>query len=76
MVHVTTTQQNHTCISAVPTMSDSEAFQWLSDVLRTHGAQPDMTALKAAFQKGPEAAAWVQRHLTADTLLSRDELDQ
>ncbi|KAL8383324.1 hypothetical protein RB595_006866 [Gaeumannomyces hyphopodioides] len=57
-------------------MADSQALQRLSDVLWAHGAQPDPAALKAEFQQSPEAAAWVQRHLTADTLLSRDELDQ
>ncbi|EJT68100.1 hypothetical protein GGTG_14321 [Gaeumannomyces tritici R3-111a-1] len=57
-------------------MAESQALQRLSDVLWAHGAQPDSAALKEAFQQGPEAAAWVQHHLTADTLLSRDELDQ
>ncbi|KAL8348985.1 hypothetical protein RB601_002135 [Gaeumannomyces tritici] len=57
-------------------MAENQALQRLSDVLWAHGAQPDSAALKEAFQQGPEAAAWVQHHLTADTLLSRDELDQ
>jgi hypothetical protein len=47
-------------------------------VLRAHDASLDVTALKAVYDQNNAGAVaeWAKSHLTPDTLLSVDELDQ